>query len=879
MNGTRENPGTGRLILSQMGKMAFGLRRDVQKASYYVWFLGAQEARGLRGSRILFPVIPRLIERAREQEPLKVTLQVSHKGLKIIQGSSKHFIPHSAITCSVQTDDIVACVLLLYNPATKCPLHVHAYRCDSETTAQALNQQLQILINRPENQKRFSELETRLGLTLPDGSQISVSSGTTSTSAPQEIPVPAQKPQQLSKQHRSSSRNYESASPPRRFDSSLGSDTGTSTRESECSEEHTPTSPLMPVTPSAKANLYDSLAAELRAKLNGNGPPLLLPPRDYDTVHRSKGNLAAIELRRCRNISIVGGANKNKSAAVVSSRGSSGIGSDLAPSPERQDGQTSSDDEWVIEQQHQEIAASKRRSVPVPEDPAISPVKYNNSKNHVSSSYAPAPYPKDKSSSSPPKRDDSKRYQRSSSREEEHHKSNQRDSIHSRDEEEVKPVLNKIRPIYRDVFDEKKYIGEPDKRFSASSKYIDDVKMTPEEKPRRYTTADMYRDEDATTYRRKSGDRGGNYVERDVVDYRGSDQHYRENLTDKQKYRESLAEKRINQIKYDERNLERSKERYRDEVPPPMESKSHKYRDSSAEKSGYSVNQQKYDEYDKNRYNREKSLDRKKYSNNGKQIEDEEEKVQYRTRKPEEYRNNPYKQPESQPYRESIEKMLKSPVMRYKSIDDSRYIQQNDAEWARGKDERKRFSSIDRYRDDASPQPMPPMQAHESRYHRDEPEKMSRPRKTKHEQSPEIVSKVSPKDRFQDAKEKFQAMERERSRIQQEKAKLARKSSMEPSRRGSIEPAVTRVYSEKSHDGWSSDEEPIQLSSSRFREMQISDRYSASGIERDSSQSRIAPSKSLSNLVKGYRHSYAEPQRNPMPRSSGRVGLAAVNPY
>lgn len=76
----------------------------------------------------------------------------------------------------------------------------------------------------------------------------------------------------------------------RRFDSSLGSDTGTSTRESECSEEHVPTSP--------KANLYDSLAAELRAKLKGDGPPLLLPPRDYDTVHRSKGNLAAIELRR-----------------------------------------------------------------------------------------------------------------------------------------------------------------------------------------------------------------------------------------------------------------------------------------------------------------------------------------------------------------------------------------------------------------------------------------------------------------------------------------------------------------------------------------------------------------------------------------------------
>lgn len=124
----------------------------------------------------------------------------------------------------------------------------------------------------------------------------------------------------------------------RRFESSLGSDTGTSTRESECSEELSPSLP--------KSSLYDSLAAELRAKLNGNGPPLLLPPRDYDTVHRSKGNLAATELRRCRNSLIVGDkvSKQQQQVALTSSRsrGSSGIGSDLAPSPERPDEHSSS---------------------------------------------------------------------------------------------------------------------------------------------------------------------------------------------------------------------------------------------------------------------------------------------------------------------------------------------------------------------------------------------------------------------------------------------------------------------------------------------------------------------------------------------------------
>lgn len=130
--------------------------------------------------------------------------------------------------------------------------------------------------------------------------------------------------------------------PVRRFESSLGSDTGTSTRESECSDELVAAgggggggSPAPP----PKSSLFDSLAAELRAKLNGNGPPLLLPPRDYDTVHRSKGNLAATELRRCRNSLIVGDKMKKqqhqKQSATSRSRGSSGIGSDLAPSPER----------------------------------------------------------------------------------------------------------------------------------------------------------------------------------------------------------------------------------------------------------------------------------------------------------------------------------------------------------------------------------------------------------------------------------------------------------------------------------------------------------------------------------------------------------------
>ena len=49
-----------------------------------------------------------------------------------------------------------------------------------------------------------------------------------------------------------------------------------------------------------------SLASELRARL-ATGAPILLPPKDYDTVSRSRGNLNGIEERRCANANIVGG--------------------------------------------------------------------------------------------------------------------------------------------------------------------------------------------------------------------------------------------------------------------------------------------------------------------------------------------------------------------------------------------------------------------------------------------------------------------------------------------------------------------------------------------------------------------------------------------
>jgi hypothetical protein len=45
---------------------------DIKKSSYYVWFLGAKESRGLRGEEYVGPVVRHLVNREKEQEPIKV---------------------------------------------------------------------------------------------------------------------------------------------------------------------------------------------------------------------------------------------------------------------------------------------------------------------------------------------------------------------------------------------------------------------------------------------------------------------------------------------------------------------------------------------------------------------------------------------------------------------------------------------------------------------------------------------------------------------------------------------------------------------------------------------------------------------------------------
>ncbi|CAG0902030.1 unnamed protein product [Darwinula stevensoni] len=258
-------------------------RKETKKSSFYVWFLGSLESGGLRGEESVALAVRALVDKEKEEEPLKVTLQVSHKGIKIVQNfpkKVKHFIPVHAVTDVIQErkpdEDLVSCVLLLYNPATRCPVHVHTYRCDSGETAAYLRQEIASLVHRPEQQRRLVELEARL-------------------------------------------RN-KGVLPPRKM---LHSDGRSSSTSSGSSNPDSAT-----LNRDRIASLYDSLAAELREKLNSVAP-LLLPPRDYDTVHRSYGRLENIEERRSKTSQVVG-----TNGAYVPGKGSnsdgksSGIGSE-----------------------------------------------------------------------------------------------------------------------------------------------------------------------------------------------------------------------------------------------------------------------------------------------------------------------------------------------------------------------------------------------------------------------------------------------------------------------------------------------------------------------------------------------------------------------
>ncbi|VDM76585.1 unnamed protein product [Strongylus vulgaris] len=167
--------------------MSWLFQTKIAKSHFYVWYLGSKEADGVRGSAVVLPIMRQLLKDSFKKTPSKATVQISAKGLKLIQSVpamsrsgkiktqlAKFQIAASCITYSMTGkapfDDVVGVVMLVLNPEMNSPMHVHCYRCDSPETAQIMHANIQLLISRPEIQRSILDLEQRLflaGLLVP----------------------------------------------------------------------------------------------------------------------------------------------------------------------------------------------------------------------------------------------------------------------------------------------------------------------------------------------------------------------------------------------------------------------------------------------------------------------------------------------------------------------------------------------------------------------------------------------------------------------------------------------------------------------------------------------------------------------------------------
>lgn len=264
----------------------------------------------------------------------------------------------------------------------------------------------------------------------------------------------------------------------------------------------------------------------------------------------------------------------------------------------------------------------------------------------------------------------------------------------------------------------------------------------------------------------------------------------KENLTDKQKFIEYSTKKQPPKT-YAAEETQRyaGRHRYVDPADLPFEQPTHK----------------KYAAIHRGAPSPDRSLEREQHTadrqRDRQRIVDDPPRRDSRERKHEREHfsrsseRNPYREPESIPYIQSMEKMMKSSAMRYKSFEGPT---EPAAEEMHSKVSQ-RSKSYPKHSD-----------GREYNY----------PRGNRSDYAPSASSSITPKDRFKDAKDKFRAMERTGSRhdLVEEKDGFDYKLK----RRGSIEPKDgARVYEE-----WSDEERyndsppppPLTRSRSRSRD-------------------------------------------------------------
>lgn len=266
-----------------------------EKHQFYVEFLGWVECKGLRGRQITDPVIQNLRRKHNKlKNSPKLTIQLNKKELKISKDEEKKKkkikiikfppIPTRDVTYVTQAyserdgraEDIVACIYLGLVPRTNKYIHVHVYRFDSAETASKFVRFLDHIV--AANSDRIREIEHRLA-----------ASGDVDTAYPH---------------HQVNPRLTSSDGMSEPHTGGSAADSATSTYSSDSDEIAPDMQSLKDVIPFE--SVTDELKHRLRLTTSDDGPPILLPPKDYDTVVRRHGNLDRIEKRKCLQLNIVG---------------------------------------------------------------------------------------------------------------------------------------------------------------------------------------------------------------------------------------------------------------------------------------------------------------------------------------------------------------------------------------------------------------------------------------------------------------------------------------------------------------------------------------------------------------------------------------------
>jgi len=267
-----------------------------REGRFHAEYLGWKETRGLYGFAFTEPIVAKLLLRqSSAPDSYRITMKIKRGELHIVQSKSSArqkvkypAVPLMDISFVTQSPspnaDVVSCIFLGYNSRTHCAAHAHVYRFDSADSAAGFVRMVNSAISRPEYRQRVIGMEhdlAELGHVVPSRLSVEVEG--------------------VMRTRGSDGGSYGSPSP----NSSDGERLPMYPSAEEALRQRkdiviTKTAPK----PELKgAKLFGNIQEELEHKLaKTTEAPILLPPKDYDTIVRRYGHLSIRDRVKPRSI-------------------------------------------------------------------------------------------------------------------------------------------------------------------------------------------------------------------------------------------------------------------------------------------------------------------------------------------------------------------------------------------------------------------------------------------------------------------------------------------------------------------------------------------------------------------------------------------------